>query len=639
MRISVSSDLVPFLDGLASAEVPDIEIGTDPQLSYAMHLLSDRIPDRIVLTSKKIELLFRLPGEDLKVEVSGKGLSPIRNPDDFADALSRGLARGELDRIEIKQGDDRLFRLDLSNRGLEVRNDDGFIKVKGNLPDSLQEISELGFYLSNLPLLLGGMVSPRDQKEIIRTLSAYGLKDIEIGTGNDVMLDLSFSDKSITLSTAFVGFRLEGSFGRNWGDVAQKLFKIVQGISDDDFVDPISLMVSLLDGFGIKGLSMLSPDGHVMARIAGPFNTDAMNYFLDGIELPAGSELVLTDWAGQTGETGDAVLGSARGDVVDGLGGNDTILGHAGNDDLMGGEGDDLLIGGEGDDSMSGGAGNDLFQVDGDDMATDTEGGMDTVVASDDYALGEGIETLILLGRDDIDGTGNELDNRLEGNAGDNVLDGGAGNDTMVGYGGDDTYIFDSEGDQATEAAVRGGTDTVQSFVSVVLGANIERLELLGDGDADGTGNDLSNRITGNLANNLLSGGRGDDTVVGAGGDDTVTGGLGRDRLEGGDGADVFRFLAVTDSSVSSRGRDTIEDFETGLDRIDLTGLDAIRRTAADDAFTFIGSGRFTGDAGQLRFQNGSLMADTNGDRRADFQIDVDFADGSGPLTAADFLL
>ena len=53
---------------------------------------------------------------------------------------------------------------------------------------------------------------------------------------------------------------------------------------------------------------------------------------------------------------------------------------------------------------------------------------------------------------------------------------------------------------------------------------------------------------------------------MGGNGDDTLDGGNGRDLLAGGAGADVFVFATGTN-------RDTITDFEDGIDQIDLTGL------------------------------------------------------------------
>ena len=57
----------------------------------------------------------------------------------------------------------------------------------------------------------------------------------------------------------------------------------------------------------------------------------------------------------------------------------------------------------------------------------------------------------IKLWEENIDGTGNALDNLISGNRGDNVLTGGKGRDTLMGGAGGDTYMF-SRGD---------GTDTI----------------------------------------------------------------------------------------------------------------------------------------------------------------------------------
>ena len=116
--------------------------------------------------------------------------------------------------------------------------------------------------------------------------------------------------------------------------------------------------------------------------------------------------------------------------------------------------------------------------------------------------------------------------------------------------------------------------------------------------------------------------------MAGGAGSDSLIGGFGIDNLTGGGGADTFVFL-LGDSSAASGQHDRIMDFAAGVDRIDLSGIDAISGTAGYDQFHFMGTAGFTGSAGDLNyFYNSSLVVttlqgDTNGDRVADFAIDL----------------
>jgi len=64
-----------------------------------------------------------------------------------------------------------------------------------------------------------------------------------------------------------------------------------------------------------------------------------------------------------------------------------------------------------------------------------------------------------------------------------------------------------------------------------------------------------------------LLGGAGNDTLIGGDNRDRITGGLGKDILQGGTGRDRFIYTSIQE------GRDRIEDFEVGKDRIDLRGI------------------------------------------------------------------
>jgi hypothetical protein len=73
---------------------------------------------------------------------------------------------------------------------------------------------------------------------------------------------------------------------------------------------------------------------------------------------------------------------------------------------------------------------------------------------------------------------------------------------------------------------------------------------------------------------------------------------------------------------------------------IDLSGMDANIFAAGDQAFSFIGTGAFTGGGAELRYAfDGTdtwIQGDINGDGIADFEIALT---GQVPLVTTDFLL
>lgn len=323
-------------------------------------------------------------------------------------------------------------------------------------------------------------------------------------------------------------------------------------------------------------------------------------------------------------DAANTMTGTVGADVIYGLGGSDVIRAL---------DGDDLIDGGTGFDSMYGGKGNDTYIIEsiGDTPYESANEGIDTVKTSlVKYALGSNIENLIYTGTADFTGTGNTLNNSITGSEGKDVLNGGIGADVLTGLAGDDTYYVDNTGDAVIEAS-GGGHDLISSSVTIsALAANVEDLLLTGTAAISATGNDLDNNIIGNAAANVLNGMAGNDMLVGAAGndalnggdgDDLLIGGAGKDALTGGAGSDTFCFGSIVDIGKGSLA-DSITDFVSGTDKIDLSLIDAVTAVAGDQSFTYIGSSAFTA-AGQLRFDAVThlLSGDVNGDKIADFNI------------------
>lgn len=338
----------------------------------------------------------------------------------------------------------------------------------------------------------------------------------------------------------------------------------------------------------------------------------------------------------------DTLSGLGGADSLDGGDGNDSLLGGAGADTLLGGAGADVLDGGTGIDSMDGGEGGDTYIVDSSsDVVSDSgTSGVDVVLSSRNYSLGAGIETLILTGTADLNGTGNALGNIIGGNSGanrlngaggnddligeagndtllgggghDNLaggegadslqgdtgndrLEGGAGADTMDGGEGSDTYVVDDLGDVVSDTGtLAGANDTVRTVLAALtLGANLESLIFDGAGSFKGTGNGLDN---------FINGGADDDSLLGQGGDDTLVGGSGADALMGDSGADSMVGGAGSDFYAVDNVGDLVVETDTLAGDIDVVRclINAYTLGANVETLVFTGSGGFQGTGNAL---------------------------------------
>jgi len=234
-----------------------------------------------------------------------------------------------------------------------------------------------------------------------------------------------------------------------------------------------------------------------------------------------------------------------------------------------------------------------------------------------------------LIRDDDASGARGLLVSRSDTIAGtrfDDVLTGGAKRDILQGRAGDDR-IWGGDGSDRLEGGV--GADRMYGDAGndrALGGAGRDRI----------WGGDGEDRLYGGGGDDRISGDAGADRLFGGKGDDRLTGGEGRDVLFGGAGADVFIFASRFDFAAAD-APDLIGDFSQAEgDRIDLSAIDANTLKGGMQSFTFIGGKGFSGAGGELRFRDGQLTGDVQGDKRPDFVISVG---GVDKMTADDFIL
>jgi Ca2+-binding RTX toxin-like protein len=295
--------------------------------------------------------------------------------------------------------------------------------------------------------------------------------------------------------------------------------------------------------------------------------------------------------------TGTSVIngtGNDNGNTIQGNGAANYLSGLAGIYKLIGGGGNDTLDGGTGADAMYGNEGDNINYVEdlgdiAEEALAGAAGGLDTVWSTVTYTLGSNVENLRIMGTAAINGTGNDLDNVIQGNGAANTIPGLKGNDVIDG----------------------------------------------------GFGSDL---IVGGKGDDELYGSVGQDTLRGEEGNDLLEGGLGvSDVLIGGLGADLFVWTIASSIGDIIRGGDGAIAFEgagtAAGDLIVLAGIDLDTILPGDQAFVFGGSG-----PGQLQVVNEGSNSVVLGNMDADaaFEFRLVIEDGAvlaSAYTADDFVL
>lgn len=308
--------------------------------------------------------------------------------------------------------------------------------------------------------------------------------------------------------------------------------------------------------------------------------------------------------------------GGGGNDVLIGSGWSVTIAGDSGNDVIDGSSGGDSLYGGAGKDIVRGGGGNDVLEV----------GQAGELLSGEIYDGGTGIDTLSFFMLGDYNGFNLSTVNII-------------GIEKIVSYS--DLFKMTVAQLNAFSDIRVGGvvladggsvdlTDVTFFNGGLQLSAQGNSVDLTGLNDSlyysivGGAGSDT---VLGSARDDLIKGNASDDILRGAEGNDQLFGGSGNDSLKGGVGKDTFSFINI------GEGVDTVEDFNA------IEGDKLLFSKMTHEDFSYIAGSAFTASGGtEVRFANGQVQVDTNGDGVTDITIKMTGITSASQLHASDFI-
>ncbi len=292
----------------------------------------------------------------------------------------------------------------------------------------------------------------------------------------------------------------------------------------------------------------------------------------------------------------DASGGHAAGDKIK-FESFENVRGSAFGDRITGDNRDNMLEGGPGADRLDG--------DDGTDTVTYANAAAGVTVDLSSVTESNGVTTIRnSSGRGEARGDtfiniekfiGSRYDDFFYAGPKEDDIDAGAGIDT-ISYERSRSYavVVDLSAFDGMQRTARetGNTNPYEVRDKLVNIENIIGTDVMNPNRHTDTTNDYHDQLTGNDQPNRIEGRRGDDSLVGGGGNDTLIGGPGNDTLTGGAGDDTFVFR-------SGNGNDTITDFTTGNNKLDLGNSGTINFTARQsDSSTYatvrLGSSQIT---------------------------------------------
>jgi Ca2+-binding RTX toxin-like protein len=445
------------------------------------------------------------------------------------------------------------------------------------------------------------------------------------GPGDNLRLEPGYSNETATI--AFSGMTIFGGAGSTGINL-----KLGTGIATITLTGTAPFrLVDAMDGNGIvgnAGNNRIIVRGGVDA-VDGGLGVDRLIVdYRNAIGAVTGDSTSHFSEAGGGGRTVTMTDGTIEHFTVLTGSGADTITTGAGNDIINTGQGAATVTAGQGANVITGGANADTITA---------LGGGNIVHA------GKGTNTITTGGGKDVIFTGIGADTIVTGGASDRIsMRGGA--DGVDAGAGDDRLIIDYS---ATTSDVTGGitggngTTGYVGHIADSAGNLVDFQRSESFRITTGSGSDMivtgdgGDNLHGGGARDVLNSGKGRDILFGDAGSDRLRGGGGADTATGGAGADVFVFAIAAEVGLGA-GRDVIADFQAGTDRIDLAGIDANANRAGNQAFDFVGSAKFSSSAGELRYANGMVSGDIDGDGSADFEIEIGRVAG---VSHGDFLL
>ncbi|MBC7635224.1 MAG: M10 family metallopeptidase C-terminal domain-containing protein [Acetobacteraceae bacterium] len=402
-------------------------------------------------------------------------------------------------------------------------------------------------------------------------------RDIVLNLGMGIATVTLTGTANIHLNDATDGNGIVGNAGNNVITVTGGIDAVDGGLGVDRLVVDYREAIGAITGDSTSNFSEAGGGGRSVTMTDGTIEhfTVLTGSGADTITTGAGNDIIKTGQGASTvsaGQGANIIIGGGNADTITALGGGNLVRAGNGTNTVTTGAGADLIFSGRGSDTITAGGGADHITL---------HGGADSVEA------GAGHDRLFL-----------NYAALLT-----NVSGGIAGGNGKTGYVG---HIADLAG-------------------SIVDFQRVESFTIKsGSGDDTITTGNGADVLRGNDGRDVFRAGGGQDQLFGGNGRDVLHGGTGADELTGGYGADVFVFATLGEAG-AGRTHDMIRDFKSGVDHINLSGIDADVTLIAtgDQAFHFIGGAQFHAVAGELRYSGGMVRGDVDGDGVGDFSIEV----------------